>query len=92
VLPDLPLGPAFQYLLAQPAHLLDHPALRLIGGAQVVPDILNQVDQTFDPVPQMCMPVQPHQQPLVFGGGAAECSYATLFLADGCRYISSHQF
>jgi hypothetical protein len=26
------------------------------------------------------------------GGGAAECSYATLFLADGCRYISSHQF
>jgi hypothetical protein len=39
--------------LAEPAHLLDHTALRLVGFAQVIPCVLDKVDQTLDPPTQL---------------------------------------
>ena len=47
---DLPVRPILQHLVAEPTHFLDHPPLRLVGFTQIVPRILNQVDQTLNPV------------------------------------------
>jgi hypothetical protein len=65
---DLPLSPVLQHLLAESTHLLDHAPLRLVRFAQVIPRILNQVDQTLDATAQLRVLVQQGQQPLVFGG------------------------
>jgi hypothetical protein len=67
-LADRPVRPVLQHLLAEPTHLLDHAPFRLVGFAQVIPRILNQVDQTFDATTQLRVFVQAGQQPLVFGG------------------------
>ena len=73
---DLPVRPVFQHLLAEPTHFLDHPPLRLVGFAQIVPRILNQVDQSLNPVAQLRTLLQSRQQALVLGGSwrARQCS------------------
>jgi hypothetical protein len=65
---DLPVSPVSQHLLAEPPHLLDHAPLRVVRCAQVIPHILNQVDQALNPSAQLRMPVQSGQQARIFGG------------------------
>jgi len=52
---NLPVGPTFQHLLAEPTHLIDHAPLRLVGFAQILPHVLDHVDQTLDPPAQLRM-------------------------------------
>jgi len=65
---DLPVGPVFQHLLAEPPHLLNHAALRLVRFAQVVTGILDEVNQSLNPCTQLRMLVQAGQQSLIVGG------------------------
>lgn len=44
-----PIRPAFQPPLAKPTRLLDHPMLRLIGFAQVIPRVVYKIDQNARP-------------------------------------------
>ena len=64
----LPFSPAFQQLLAEPAHLLDHPTLRLVGSAQVIPGVLDKIDQSLNASAQLRMLVKPGQQALILRG------------------------
>jgi hypothetical protein len=64
----LSIGPAFEHLLAEPPHLLNHPPLRLVGFAQLIPSLFDQVNQTLDPPAQLRMAVEPGHQALVVSG------------------------
>jgi hypothetical protein len=41
--------------LAEPTQLIDHAPLRLVGFAQVIPCVLDNVHQTLDPPAQLRM-------------------------------------
>ena len=41
----LPVGPPCQQFLAEPTHLLDYPALRFVGFAQLIARVLDKIDQ-----------------------------------------------
>jgi hypothetical protein len=54
--------------LAESTHLLDHPTLRLVGSAQVIPRVLDKVDQSLNASAQLRMLVQAGQQARIFRG------------------------
>lgn len=64
---NLPVRPVPQQLSTEPAHLFDNAALRLVGFAQVIPSVLDKIDQALDPPAQLRVLVQSGQQALVCG-------------------------